>query len=134
MHKDAQKLPFKDKYFDVVVSFETIEHVDSPELIIKEVSRVLKPNSVFIVSTPNSMTYGKGFLYSKNEFHKKELTPKEFRIVLEENFGKVEMFGQKTKNNIFIRRLKERLVIGDFKLYKLKDIKNPVYLIAVCKK
>ena len=39
---DVAKLKYPDNFFDVVVSFETIEHVPAPEEFLKEVYRVLK--------------------------------------------------------------------------------------------
>lgn len=38
----AEKLPFPDYYFDMIVSFETIEHLEHPEKFLKEVKRTLK--------------------------------------------------------------------------------------------
>ena len=39
--------------FDVIVSFETIEHVDNGEKVFSEFNRVLKDNGLLIISTPN---------------------------------------------------------------------------------
>lgn len=44
---------FKNKAFDAVVSFETIEHIDQPIAFLKSVSRVLKRQGILIISTPN---------------------------------------------------------------------------------
>ena len=51
----AEKLPFKNKSFDLITCFEVLEHVDNPEKIIKEMSRVLKKrgNMIIIVPTEN---------------------------------------------------------------------------------
>ena len=40
---DAQAIPLQDRSIDLVVSFETIEHVDSPDMFIAECARVLSP-------------------------------------------------------------------------------------------
>lgn len=47
------KLPFRSNLFDIVVSLETIEHLENAELFVKEVNRILKKNGSFILSTPN---------------------------------------------------------------------------------
>ena len=44
---------FGDRVFDAIVSFETIEHIDQPLVFLGNVRRVLKPNGVLIISTPN---------------------------------------------------------------------------------
>lgn len=46
-------LPFPDKSFDVVVMFDVLEHVTNPEVIIEEISRVLRKGGYFFSSTPN---------------------------------------------------------------------------------
>ena len=51
---DVTKMPFPDKMFDVVVSFETIEHLKEPEKFVDEAWRVLADDGVFIVSAPEN--------------------------------------------------------------------------------
>jgi len=45
---DAQLMPFQDKAFDVVVADAVLEHIPDPGLTFAEISRVLKPNGVFV--------------------------------------------------------------------------------------
>jgi SAM-dependent methyltransferase len=52
---DANKpLPFPDQSFDLVWSSEVIEHLDSPQKIMTELKRILKPGGQIILTTPNS--------------------------------------------------------------------------------
>jgi ubiquinone/menaquinone biosynthesis C-methylase UbiE len=48
----ALDLPFPDNYFDIVVCFEVLEHVENVEQAIRESLRVLKPGGCFFGSTP----------------------------------------------------------------------------------
>jgi 2-polyprenyl-3-methyl-5-hydroxy-6-metoxy-1,4-benzoquinol methylase len=81
---DVAKLPFADGEFDLVVSFETIEHVAEPDAALSEFARVLSPDGLLIVSTPNVREY-----LVDNPFHQRELTPEEFIATLEARFATV---------------------------------------------
>lgn len=51
---ERDKLPFTDRYFDIVLCGEIIEHLlQDPIFMLKEIRRVLKKNGVVILSTPN---------------------------------------------------------------------------------
>jgi len=57
IHKPVQgsayEMPLEDNYFDIVVSQQVLEHIEHPEKLFSEVSRVLKPGGVFYAMTPN---------------------------------------------------------------------------------
>lgn len=46
-------LPFADGCLDCIVSCEVIEHLDSPEMLISESHRVLRPGGILLLTTPN---------------------------------------------------------------------------------
>lgn len=50
---DAHKLKFKNGAFDAVFAFEVLEHVVSPEEVLREIKRILKPRgyAIFLVPT-----------------------------------------------------------------------------------
>ena len=48
---DAEKLPFMDGSFDLVLCLETLEHADKPWLITDEIQRVLRSDGIAIVSS-----------------------------------------------------------------------------------
>jgi len=50
---DDKKLPFNDSEFDIVTSWDVIEHVKNDFEFLKEIYRVLKPGGKAILSTPN---------------------------------------------------------------------------------
>lgn len=54
----AEKLPFPDNCFDRILAREVIEHVISPNLMLKNMERVLKNNGIAVVTTENEESYG----------------------------------------------------------------------------
>ena len=82
----AEQLPFEDHTFDVVCSFETIEHLDHPELFLQEIRRVLKPGGNIILSCPNDPYYYKPG-EPGNPFHKKQYTYFDFKQLAEKYLG-----------------------------------------------
>lgn len=46
----ADKLPFKDNSFDLILFYETIEHVENPLKCLEEIKRVLKKNGTLILT------------------------------------------------------------------------------------
>lgn len=47
------ELPFPDNYFDFVYSIDVVEHLDKPDLAIKEIFRVCKLEGKVFIQTPN---------------------------------------------------------------------------------
>jgi SAM-dependent methyltransferase len=50
---DAQYMPIKSESFDNIVAGEIIEHLEKPEIFLKECYRVLRKNGRLIITTPN---------------------------------------------------------------------------------
>ena len=91
---DCQALPFQSETFDVVTSFELIEHLPDVEGYLAEVQRVLKPQGVFVVSTPNRPVYAEHRRGDANPFHIREWDFNEFASLLRRYFRFVQVFGE----------------------------------------
>ncbi len=50
--EDATKLSFADNSYDTILSFQVLEHVDSPDKMLSEIYRCLKPGGVCILTVP----------------------------------------------------------------------------------
>jgi SAM-dependent methyltransferase len=89
---DAQAIPLHDRSVDLVVSFETIEHLADPAAFLGECARVLVPEGSLIVSTPNRPVYSG--LDHQNPFHIIEFDEHEFVRLIRSRFEKVRLFSQ----------------------------------------
>ena len=88
------RLPFEAASFDAVVSFETIEHIHEQAAFLDEVKRVLKPDGVLILSSPNKAEYSdkRG---ASNAFHVKELYRPELEALLAPRFAHTRWLSQR---------------------------------------
>lgn len=80
-------VPFRAGSFDLITAFEVIEHLDDWRALLSEGRRLLRPNGIFLVSTPNKEYYTDSRGASgPNPFHTHEFEFDEFRSVLGEFF------------------------------------------------
>jgi SAM-dependent methyltransferase len=86
---DVRELPFEDGSFDLVVCFETIEHVPDPETVLDELRRVMAATGLLLVSTPNKHQY-----LVENKFHEREFFHEEFVALLEARLEHVQILLQ----------------------------------------
>lgn len=89
----ATDLPFADNSFDLVVSFETLEHLEEHRRMLAELKRVLRPAGIVLISTPDKMNYSDKTGY-QNPYHIKELYLSEFQQLLNEYFKNATLYSQ----------------------------------------
>jgi O-antigen biosynthesis protein len=129
-------IPLNDASVDVVVSFETLEHVSKENQVkfIQEAGRVLKKDGVLVISTPNKENYSDRFGFT-NSFHVHELDEPSFAALLRQTFRQVELFsqGQEVVSLVFNKEkyeakgsLQAAPVVKDHFRFQGK------YLLAVC--
>lgn len=106
MQGNATNLPFHDESFDIIVSFETIEHLKEYRKFLIECRRVLKNEGLFICSTPNKRVSPPSTKKPLNPFHVKEFYPEEFYELLNEYFANIGLYGQ-CDINLIKRRIVE---------------------------
>jgi SAM-dependent methyltransferase len=88
------RIPLPDASVDLVVSFETIEHIEEQQAFLDEVARVLTPDGVLLVSCPNKEEYTDKREFD-NEFHVKELYREELDALLRSRFAHADWYGQR---------------------------------------
>ncbi|WP_354320380.1 glycosyltransferase [Pseudacidovorax sp. 1753] len=136
----ADAIPFESSHFDMVVSFETIEHLSTQREMIAEIRRVLKPDGVLIISSPNKKTYSDDRNYV-NEYHVKELYFDEFDALLRTQFSSVSYMGQRflTLSALLPQDASEAGAVykalslsGSDALDRTASGIEPLYFVAIC--
>ncbi len=134
----AVKLDFPDNAFDVVVSFETIEHLFEQEQMVSELRRVLRKDGTLMISSPNRPIYAQES-DGHNEYHVKELDFNEFDVLLRSKFEEIRYSGQRLAIGSLIQDLsganEEALIsvdTGDSLLPGVLPMNDPVYFLAFC--
>jgi len=94
---EATNLCVSGGSIDVVVSFETIEHLRDHMKFLSECNRVLRPGGVLVCSTPNRTM---SRWARENIYHLHEFTVAEFTHALETIFIDVQLFAQKSTNRL----------------------------------
>ena len=145
---EAGALRFEDCSFDVVCSFQVIEHILEPDIprYLSEIKRVLRPEGAFYLSTLNLEHAMKGspMTYKKNPAHCKEFILEELRRLLLSQFPKVEIYGlHLTPRHRFYQRLKKiglpvtgfysSITTADFEV-TASNLRKAVSFICVCNK
>ena len=101
---DVQRLTdIPDASFDLIASFETIEHVPDDRAYVDETARVLRPGGMLLVSTPDRRLGSIGPRLRKvpsNPFHIREYSRRELIDLLSRRFEIVEEFGQNFANPV----------------------------------
>lgn len=120
---DSLHLPFSSNSFDAVISFEVIEHLDDVNSFLCNVCDVLRPEGLFIGSTPirKPRKYKNG--KPINPYHKKEYYVSELLTILNEYFEIINLYGQ-----CFPSRLGKVLLT---QLHKFSILRNQTYFFPI---
>jgi ubiquinone/menaquinone biosynthesis C-methylase UbiE len=134
---NALSIPLPDDFCDVIVCFETLEHVYEHEIVLKEFKRVLKNEGILIISSPNKKYYSDKSGYI-NKYHKNELYENEFKRLTKKNFTYTTYYTQNTVLGSLISSEHSSLSLdyfhGDFSSQeRVSNFKiEPLFLIAIC--
>lgn len=136
---DAAALDLPTASFDVVVSFETIEHLAHQQAMLDGIKRVLAPGGLLIISSPNKRVYS-DLAGHHNEFHVKELYFEELDELLRARFEHIAYFGQRISTGSAIlpadaggevRTIEALTDEGELVSTRVPHVQDPVYFIAI---
>jgi len=115
------EIPLDNNSVDLVVSFETIEHHDEHKAMMAEIKRVLRPEGVLIISSPDKKEYSILPNY-RNPFHVRELFKEEFEDLVRAYFNNLVFLSQRVVyGSVIIPDSGAIRVIG----YDIKDSSRP---------
>lgn len=135
IQSSIENIPFPDDSFDVIVSFETIEHITEPvqNKFLSEIRRCLMADGLLVMSTPDKNTYSDIPKFN-NEFHLKEFYYDEFDDFLHREFKYVNHYIQGA-HNIFgemihpvNKNMNQLIILNEVDFDRNKDL----YIISVC--
>lgn len=100
---DITQIPLKNEYFDLIICYHILEHIENDKKAMEELHRILKPDGVCLIQTP----FKDGNIYE--DFSKK--TPEE----------RLKAFGQEDHVRIYsVAGLKQRLKENGFQNVEIK--------------
>jgi len=130
---DGEKIPLPDNSVDVVITLETIEHIEDYKKFLDEVDRVLRPDGLAIVSTPNDLEFAEG-----NHFHLHEFQYQELKDLLKEHYDYIDSYFQATWKYVSIGTQEmfesEGLVDAPTISYSAKKPEQYLYFYLLCSK
>lgn len=130
-------LPLPDASVDVVVSFETIEHLHEQRAMLAEFRRVLVADGVLAISSPNRPVYNEGGGV-ENHYHVRELDRDELAALLGPDFPQQAWYAQRVlAHSVLWREGPDRGVFayhtlhGDSPAVAVEPA-PPMYFVVVC--
>ncbi len=89
-------LPLSDSCADLVVSVETIEHLENPRAFVRELARIVRPGGRVVLTTPNQLSWlNKVTLVAKNQHNAFQeapgLYPGHITALLEEDLRRIAL-------------------------------------------
>lgn len=136
---DAHYVPLRDASFDVVVSFETLEHCSDGEAFLKELVRLLRPNGILLISSPDRDIYSPSGRPA-NPYHLREYTRREFLDLIGNHFPQVELYAQRHLKGSAILAASERAETAETLIFERRgtdyaevdsELARAPYLLAV---
>jgi len=130
---NATTLPLEAGSVDVIVCFETLEHLTEHEALMLEFKRVLVADGILVISSPNKAIYSDEADY-QNPHHVRELYYDEFHDLLRANFAAIAVYGQQLATVSLLHPTANEPPTDIAWLARdgAGEIPDPTYFVAVC--
>lgn len=127
---EGDELPFESYFFDKIITYQVIEHIEDDEQFLREIHKVLKTGGQLFLTTPNRIHRLEPGQEPWNPFHVREYAPEQLNILMSNIFSEVNVYGvnaepdvrqieiDRVKRGITLKKLMpnslKRLIYGDF--------------------
>ncbi|HXY41818.1 MAG TPA: class I SAM-dependent methyltransferase [Vicinamibacteria bacterium] len=102
----AERLPYADRAFDTVLSFQVFEHVSDTVHYLSEVRRVLAPQGILLLITPDRRRRLLPLQKPWNRWHVREYDPRTLQRTLSPFFRQVEMLQMSGRREVIDAELR----------------------------
>lgn len=109
---DGRSLPFPDRSFDMVVSFQVIEHIAEPDRYLHEIKRVLVDDGILLLTTPNAALRLPGDMRPWSPFHMREYRAGQLQELLRRHFPDTRimgLFAEEPLHSVEVDRIRRRI-------------------------
>jgi SAM-dependent methyltransferase len=130
---DCRQIPLGSETVDVAVCFEVIEHLAEQKTLLEEIRRVLRPDGLLVISTPNRIYYTEE-RKETNPFHVREFDFDEFLAFLKGSFAQVGMAFQNHVASIYVGNPRQQRPLRS-EMEPPSDVdleRSSHYFVAVC--
>lgn len=117
-----------DNAYDVVVSFQVIEHIRDDQLFLQEIHRVLKPGGIALLTTPN-----RRLSLTRNPWHIREYLPEELEQLARKFYFNVEVKGIAGNEKVMTYYEENKRSVNRFTRWDIFDLQHrmPASLLRI---
>jgi 2-polyprenyl-3-methyl-5-hydroxy-6-metoxy-1,4-benzoquinol methylase len=117
-----------DNTYDLVVTFQVIEHIQNDRLFLKEIHRVMKPGATALITTPN-----RKMSLSRNPWHIREYLADELLTLAKTIFSKAEMKGITGNEKVMAYYEENKRAVQKITKWDFLDLQNklPASLLRI---
>ena len=108
-----------DNAYDLVVSFQVIEHIQDDALFLQEINRVLKPGGTALLTTPN-----RRLSLTRNPWHIREYLPEELGQLARKFFFRTEVKGITGNDKVMTYYEENKRSVQRFTRWDILDLQH----------
>jgi 2-polyprenyl-3-methyl-5-hydroxy-6-metoxy-1,4-benzoquinol methylase len=123
---NGTNIDLPDKSFDVIISFQVIEHVTQEQIFLKNIQRLLKPEGLFFITTPNREYRLATNQKPWNPFHLREYDKESLSSLIKQVYPNATVLSITGKKELVtIEKERVRIARADYNPKEIKYVPKP---------